>query len=181
MSDDDDWMSMLSPETRAVVERTNHRRHRVNLERVQRIHQGIDSEPMEFSASTIAKMLQDIADECDDHGAFTLHAVVRALLGTDDHHILVLKQKKPGKWVSPTVHESHANQIMGWLYTLANWELAGMKTEAAVAQIAELANVKRATVFAGIKEAEQFLASCRTLAPDADHLQNPRPSKERKT
>jgi hypothetical protein len=156
------------------------RNHIVDLERVQRIHLGVDSEPMEFTADTIADMVQDIADNSFTHEAFTLHAIARALRGLDDHHILVLRQKKRGKWESPTEHEKKHNREMSWLWTLGAWEHDGMKTEAAVARIAELANVSRATVFQGIRNAEAFLEHCREIIGDRqlpEHLKNPRPSK----
>ena len=74
-------------------------KYRVDLERVQRIQLGIDSEPMEFSEVTIADMLQEVADERHfETEAFVLRALANALRGDDDHHHLVLKQNRPGKW-----------------------------------------------------------------------------------
>ena len=172
--------SHLSADEERIVDRLNNisiRKHGVALERVQRCHLGIDCEPMEFNEATIADMIQDIADGRVEHDAFALHAVARALRGLDDHHVLILKQKKPGKWESPTEHEAKANRELSWLYTLGAWERDGMKTEAAVARLAELAGVSRATVFAGVRNAEKFLERCREWGSDAEHLQNPRPAK----
>ncbi|CCA93378.1 hypothetical protein [Novosphingobium sp. PP1Y] len=175
----------LSEEERHALEDGLLRRHRVNLERVQRIHQDIDTEPMEFSADSIAKMLDEIADQSDCNVAFTLQAVSRALRGQDDHHVLILKQKKRGKFVSPTEHDNHHCRIMSWLHTLAMHEQDGVKTEAAVALIAENWGVSRASVFAGIKEAEDYLESGRTLdwpsGEQTSAFTNPRPNKSDKT
>ena len=57
MHEDEDWRDDLSPESRATVDQVSLRKHRVGLERVQRIHLGIDTEPMEFSTETLADML----------------------------------------------------------------------------------------------------------------------------
>lgn len=157
------------------------RNHNVNLERVQRIHQEIDNEPMEFSADSIASMLDDIAERSDMNDAFTLHAVSRALRGLDEHHVLILKQKKRGKFVSPTDEEGEFSRNLSWLHTLALHERNGVKTEAAIAFIAERWSVSRASVFAGIKEAEDYLALGRSIDwpsnKAGDSFINPRPSK----
>lgn len=177
----------LSDEERSILDRHNSisiRKHGVGLERVQRIHLDIDSEPMNFSELTIADMVQDIADRTFEEDAFTLHAIARALRGLDDHHLLILKQKKRGKWKTPTESDAQYNREMSWLYTLAAWEREGMKTEAAIAQIAERASVSRATVFQGVQKAELNLERAANLFPKEprpDHLRNPRPSKTRKT
>lgn len=170
----------LSGDARTIFDSIPIRRHGVNLERVQRIHLGVDSEEMEFSAQTLADMLQEIADRIDENDAFTIHAIVNALLGRDDHHELVLKQKKRGKFVNPTVHEAKRNRQMKWLWWLAHLENQGIKTESAVATIAKSEKASRAAVFNGVKEAEKFQAWGRDLAPDAPAFQNPRPAKTRK-
>lgn len=159
--------------------------HGVGLERTQRIHQGIDSEPMEFSEETLAAMVQDLADDLGTgHKAFVLRAIANALSGRDDHHKLVLRQKKPGKWVSPTEYEESLNREMSWLWTLGAWEKQGMKTEAAVAKISELSGSSRAAVFAGVKKAEKFIHRAfwglkpkGFQGPPPAHLCNPRPAK----
>jgi hypothetical protein len=161
------------------------RKHAVNLERVQRIHLGLDAEAMEFSEKTVSDMIQEIAEHCDEHEAFKLHALVRALRGQDEHHQLVLKQKKPGKWVSPTESDAKFTRRLNWLWTLGNFEREGIKTEAAVARIAELDDTSRAAVFAGVKEAEQHLDFAWAIfhpegfqGPRPRHLTNPRPAKK---
>jgi len=70
-----------------------------------------------------------------------------------------------------------------WLYSLASWERAGIKTEAGIARIAEIEGVSRASVFAGIREAEKDLDRAWTLfhpegfqGPRPIHLMNPRPA-----
>jgi hypothetical protein len=153
----------------------NLRRHSVDLERVQRLHLGVDDEPMEFSADTIAAMLQEIADVCDPASAFELHAVVRALEGKDAHHRLELKQVRRGKFASPA---EHFRRNMDWLNALAALEEQGVKTEAAIATIAEQAKCSRASVFAGIKEAEEICEVMRAADPSAGTV-NRRPAKRR--
>lgn len=186
----DDWEAKKREETETRLGRKfgsiSLREHRVGIERVQRIHLGIDSEPMDFNEQTLANMIQDVADECDEDSAFTLHAVARALRGEDDDHHLVLRQNRPGKWQSPTEFEEKASQEMSWLWTLAALERQGTKTEAAIAKIAQLSNVSRATVFAGVKRAEQTLERAWTAfnppgyyGPKPQHLTNPRPDKKR--
>jgi hypothetical protein len=152
----------------------------VALERVQRLHLGIDEEEMEFSAATIASMLQEVADTCDESEAFTIHAVVRALQGADEDHELVLKQKRRGKYVSPTEHVATHNRNMSWLRTLALRESQGVKTEAAIAEIAEKWGVKRASVFEGVRDAQRFLKAGRETF-GGPNFENPRPAKNRKT
>lgn len=160
--------------------------HGVDLERVQRIELGIDSEPMEFNEGTIAYMLQALADDRPfETEAFVLRALVNALRGNDDHHRLVLRQKKPGKWESPTEHEERWNRDMSWLWTLGSLERAGMKTEAAIARISELSGASRAAVFAGVRSAEKRIHDAFWMfqpkgfqGPPPAHLCNPRPSKK---
>lgn len=161
-------------------------RHRVNLERVQRIELGLDSEPMPFNETTLADMLQSLADaEPTGNAAFALTALANALRGSDPHHALKLKQKRPGKWQSPTDTEAQWNREASWLWTLGAWEREGMKTEAAIAKIAELDGVSRATVFAGVKNAEERLEMAWSVyqaredsGPRPAHLTNPRPVKK---
>lgn len=161
--------------------------HGVNLERVQRIFLGLDSEPMEFDENSIAGMLEAIARETLPEHGFTLFAIVEALRGNDDHHVLQLKQKRPGKWENPTEFEDRYNREMKWLWSLGSWEHQGIKTEAAVARIAEIESVSRASVFAGVRRAEKFLDDCWSIrgetrfGPRPRHLTNPRPAKKRNT
>jgi hypothetical protein len=158
----------------------NLRFHRVDLERVQRIHCGLDSEPMEFTAATIAEMLGEIAARCDEEDAFSLHAIVNALLGNDDHHELILRQRKRGKFVSPDKSETKRNRQQLWLHWLAGLERRGAKTESAVAEIAADQKVSRATIFAGVRAAEDFLETGRMIFPDSANFANPRPVKDGK-
>ena len=174
--DDEESPSDLSERARQALERVSLRHHCVDLERVQRIHLGIDSEEMEFSAGTIAHMLQQIAEQCDEDEAFTIQVVVNALRGTDDHHVLVLQQKRRGKFVSPTKHEEKHNRNNKWLWWLGHLEKQGIKTESAVAEIAQKEGVSRATVFKGVKDAEAFQAWGRELSATAPAFQNPRPN-----
>ena len=159
------------------------RRHHVNLERVQRIHLGLDGEPMEFSAYTLAEMLQDVADNCDETDAFTLHAVARALQGKDEYHTLTLQQKKRGQFEAPNKREEKHYRRRKWLAWLAHLERQGIKTEAAIMDIAEKEGVSRATVFAEINKAEEFLKTGREILAgleDEGVFQNPRPAKSGK-
>ncbi len=142
---------------------------------MQRLHLGLDDEPMNFDAATVARMLQDVADTCDENEAFTLHAVVNALLDRDDHHVLVLQQKKRGKFISPAKTTAKHNRNQKWLFWLAHLEKNGIKTEAAVAEISESEGVSRATVFAGVKAAERFLVDGRAMFPESRNFENPRP------
>lgn len=165
----------------ALVESVSLRRHAVDLERAQRLHLGLDNEQMEFSATTIAEMVQDIAHRCDENDAFTLHAVARALRGDDEHHWLQLKHKKRGRFVSPTDRERQFQRSMEWLRALARLELDGIKTESAVAKISEEWGVSRASVFQTIREAEAFLSQGARHFPDNPYFVNPRPSNKRNT
>ncbi|MFN5084332.1 MAG: hypothetical protein ACK5EX_02475 [Novosphingobium sp.] len=181
--DDDDWSAALSPGARDMLNRVNLRKHLVGLERVQRIHLGLDSEPMPFTAATLAEMIQDVADNCDEHDAFTLHAVVRALRGEDEHFALVVKQRKRGKFTSPHEWEEAHNRDQHWLHWLAGLEEQGIKTEAAVHEIAEKSGASRATIFAAIKRAEDWIETTRQIfrsIEGAREISNPRPSKSEK-
>ena len=182
MSDDgEDWRDGLSEGTRKVVDQISLRHHGVGLERIQRCHLGLDEEEMEFSAVTVAAMIQNVADQCDECDAFTLHAVVNALLGKDKHHRLELRQRKPGKWVNPTIHSETHNRNQKWLWWLAHLETQRVKTESAIADIAKKEGVSRAAVFAGIRQAEQFLITGLEAFPDSKNFENPRPAKKRNT
>ncbi len=177
MSDEDeDFLSNLSEGARKLWEGIDLRHHGVDLERVQRIHLGIDFEEMEFSADTIAHMLQEVADRCEEDEAFMIHSVVNALLGKDKHHRLVLQNKRRGKFVSPTEHEVMHNRNSNWLWWLAHLEKQGVKTESAVSEIAHKDGVSRATVFKGIKSAAAFQERGNKLSPGDPAFQNPRPS-----
>jgi predicted 3-demethylubiquinone-9 3-methyltransferase (glyoxalase superfamily) len=183
MSDDEggDELSEAERKLERLIGPISLRKHSVDLERVQRIHLGIDNEPMEFNETTLAKMIEDVADNCEENEAFTLIAIAAALRGSDSNHRLILKQRKPGRWESPTEHEAHHAQIFSWLHTLANREISGEKTEAAVAWIADRWGVSRASVFAGVKEAEEFLRSGSQIFPGNANFKNPRPDKTRNT
>ncbi|PSO13633.1 MULTISPECIES: hypothetical protein [unclassified Sphingobium] len=178
--DPDDFRAHLSDGARASLDSTDFLYHTVNLERVQRIHLNLDSEVMDFSASSVANMISDVADQCDEHEAFILRAVVNALNGNDDHHELVLRQKKRGKFVNPTVHQEKHDRQMKWLWWLAHRENAGIKTESAIAEISSSEGVSRATVFGGIRAAEKFLDIGREMFPGNENFTNPRPAKEGK-
>lgn len=179
-SESDDWFDMLSPGAKTMVSSVNLRRHSINLERIQRIHLGIDSEPMEFSANTIADMLQQVADECDEDSAFTIHAVVNALRGLDEHHVLQLKRKRRGRFVSPTEREEQTNRNLSWLHSLAKLEAEGMQTEAAIAKISDVWKVSRAAVYAGIAKAEDFYRTVDQIANKDGETSNPRLANKRK-
>lgn len=163
---------------RAIYESEGgHRTHSVNLERVQRIHLGIDNEAMAFSAETIADMLTDVAERCNDDEAFVIRAVVNALRGDDAYHGLVLKQKKQGRFLNPTLSEQRQTRRMKWLWWLAAREEAGIKTESAIAEIATNEGVGRATVFSEIRKAEAYLQMGRDIFGDGADFDNPRPAK----
>jgi hypothetical protein len=165
------------------------RNHTLPLEDVQRLHLGLesdlyDADPMEFSAETIAAMLQSVAAQVSDGKAAAIHAVVRALRGEDQHHRLELHQVRKGR------HKMHHHYVAGrkrdreWLETLAQLEADGIKTESAIATIAERFGVSRASVFEGIKQAETVLEMGRSIerfaGRDGIEFSNPRPSKNGK-
>lgn len=177
MSEIPDDVERWPEHAQQILDRINLRNHRVNLERVQRIHLGIDDEEMEFSEETIARMIDDVAANCDENEAFTLCAISAALRGDDPYHRLQLKQKKPGRFENPTEHARKFNRNFMWLHTIAELELSGVKTESAIAEVADAAGVSRATVFAGLKDAEDFLQSGAELFPGNDAFTNPRPAK----
>lgn len=177
---DADRREELSPKMQTILDGISIRTHGVDLERVQRIHLGLDSEPMEFSAETVAQMIQDVADNCDAHNAFILHAVMRALRGNDDYHSLTLQQKKRGRFEAPDLQAAKHHRRRMWLHWLAHLESQGVKTEAAITEIGDKEGVSRATVFAEIRKAERFLEEGRSIfagSPAADNFQNPRPAK----
>lgn len=174
---DSEWLDGLSPTERKLMGPLNIRRHHVNLERVQRIHLDIEDEPMEFSAETIAQMLEDIAEKCFEHEAFLIRGIINALIGEDHNHLLVLKHKRRGKFVSPTESSARHNRQRAMLYHLAELERQGVKTEAAVAELASLTGLSRASVFAEIRAAEQFLEHGLKMSMNDDAFRNPRPAK----
>lgn len=175
--DDGDDPNEYSPGARALSDSIGVRKHYVDLERVQRIHLDLDDEPMEFSAETIAAMVQDVADNCNEHEAFILHAVANALSGKDEHHVLLLQQNKRGRFVSPHEHRVTHIRNQHWLHWLAAMENDGVKTESAITEIARRFGVSRATVFSGIRQAEKFLETGRSIFPQNGNFENPRPSK----
>lgn len=132
-------------------------KHRVDLERVQRIHLGIDQEPMEFSEESLAQMLQALADDRPtDHSAFVLHALARALRGEDDNHRLVLKQAKRGKWNSPSDEFALRRQSLAWRLRLERLRNEGWQTEAAIHRIAETTGNSVSTVYARISAEKDY-------------------------
>lgn len=185
MNDDDDvpdgdWLNSLSEGARKLVDAIDLRRHWVGLERVQRIHLGLDDERMTFTSETIAQMIEDVAEKCDEDEAFTLRAVINALRGEDKNHILVLKQKKRGRFVSPDEFQEANFRRSMWLAWLASLENRGIKTESAISEIATDEGVSRATVFSEIRLAEEWLRQGKAMFPDSPHFENPRPDKSKK-
>ncbi len=165
------------------------RKHTLPLADVQRIHLGLkvglwEAEPMDFSADTVADMLQSIVDQVSESNAAKIYAVVRALRGKDKHHRLELRQNSKGKHKMHDARAADRKRNHEWLELLAQLESDGTKTEAAIAEICQRFKVSRATVFDGIKSAELVLEMCRSV----DELQgkttcehaNPRPSKNGK-
>lgn len=166
------------------------RRHSLPLEDVQRIHLGADvglfgADQMDFSADTIAAMLQDVADRVSVANAVVIHAVARALRGEDQHHRLELRQVRRGKHKMAHDRAAERGRNQQWLERLAELEREGMKTEAAIAAIAEEWGVRRASVFAGIRAAETTLQLFRSADRFAGHtsnqFDNPRPNKDGKS
>lgn len=135
---------------------------------------------MEFSADTLARMIQDVANNCGDADAFILHGIVRALTGEDGHHRLTLQQIKRGRFIPPDAHRAAHTRRQIWLHRLAHLERQGVKTEAAVTEIAKSEGVSRATVFSEVRKEEEWLQMGREIFPDSDNFQNPRPVKGRK-
>lgn len=155
--------SMLSAEGRES-QPEHLRKHVVSLELVQRLHLGVEYEPMSFTSETIAEMLQEIADVCDPASAFAIHGVVRALRGDDRYHRLELKQKKRGKFVSLSDHAENDELHVYWLHELADRVRQGIKTEAAVVALADEWRTSRATVFEGIRHAKRLLELEKSVA-----------------
>lgn len=156
----------------------------VGIERSQRILLGIDDEPMTFDEQSIATMLKKVASNHDglSDEFIALHSVANALLKRDDDFHLVLKQNKSGKFKSPDKHNETHNRNMSILYSLANMENKGIKTEAAVAELMDLYKLSRAAIFAAVKYAENFIQSGKDMFGDfeinaskpADNFINPR-------
>lgn len=138
--------------------------HRVDLERVQRCHLELDDEPMRFDELTVAAMLQDLADESPfGHEAFVLRGVARALRGEDEHHKLVLRQTKKGKWESPADRSAKMIQHVSWLLEVDALESEGWQTDAAVHQVAAKYGQGVSTIYAGIKEHRDWQAHMKEL------------------
>lgn len=132
-------------------------KHRVDLERVQRIHLDIDQEPMEFSEESLAQMLQTLADERPtEHSAFVLHAVANALRGEDENHRLFLKQTKRGTWNSPSDEHARRRQTLAWLVRLDRLRNEGWQIDAAIHRIAETTGNSVSTVYARISAERAF-------------------------
>lgn len=158
------------------------RTHTVPLEDVQRIHLDLDQEDqMEFSEATIAAMLQSVANEVSEAKAAKIRGVVRALLGEDQHHRLELRLAKRGRHKMSHDYATERKRNQAWLEELAAFEREGLKTEAAIASIAEKWQASRASVFAGIRLAEQMLAMGRSVesvtGEHTSQYDNPRPAK----
>ena len=156
-----DWLLAAFPDLSV-------RQHGVSLERVQRIHLGIDAEPMAFSEETLASMIADIAEQCGDDEAFVLHAVVRALRGEDDHHRLTLRQSRRGRWQSPTEDRVKHRQHLAWVIRLDRMKARGWPTEAAIHQIAQTTGKSVSKVYAGIAEEERYQRWLRETAETLD-------------
>lgn len=139
---------------------------RVGLERTQRILLGLDDEPMVFDEGSIAQMLKAVASDHDglSDEFMVLHAVANALLGVDDNFKLKLSHKKRGKFMPPNVREAELARSISMLKSVQNLKEDGWKTEAAIAQMQEHFGISRATVFADIKAAEEFLQIAEEIA-----------------
>lgn len=159
----------LSPDNaNAALPNFSYRRHGVNLERVQRIHLGIDAAPMDFNEATLASMIEDVAEHCDDDAAFILHAFARALKGEDDHHKLTLRQSRRGRWQSPTERRAKHRQHLAWILRLDRMKARGWPTEAAIHQIARTTGNSVSKVYAGIAEEERYQSWVREAAETFD-------------
>lgn len=132
-------------------------RHGVNLERVQRLHLGLEDEPMAFDEESLADMLQSLAD-ADPRGraAFVLTALANALRGKDDHHRLRLHQSKRGKWLSPSDRVARHRQHCAWILRLHRLQRQGWQTDAAIHRIAETTGNSVSRIYAGIAEERAF-------------------------
>jgi len=64
MIEDDDARSGLSEAAAKLRDSIDLRRHNVNLERVQRIHLGIDNEAMDFSAGCCQRDVAGLGAGC---------------------------------------------------------------------------------------------------------------------
>ena len=139
---------------------------RVGLERTQRILLGLDDEPMIFDEGSIAQMLKAVASDHDglSDEFMVLHAVANALLGVDDNFKLKLSHKKRGKFMPPNVREAELARSISILKSVQNLKEDGWKTEAAIAQMQGHFGISRATVFADINAAEEFLQIAEEIA-----------------
>lgn len=159
---------------------TKRRHTAIDLERIQRIFLGLDDEEMEFSEKTIAAILADIAarwKEADHGGAMFVGAVAHALADEDEDWKLILKSRKPGRYVSPHKEAQRHNRDMDILRFLALLEKHNIKTEAAVSHICEHFAMSRASVFNAIKRAENYLETGRKISHDSAVFANPRSNK----
>lgn len=142
--------------------RSNHSKHIVDLERVQRIQLGLDDEPMDFNEQTLADMIQRVVDENPYHSqAFIMRALANALRGDDDHHRLHLRQKARGRWESPSDYRARHRRHTAWLIRLHRLRASGWQTDAAVHRIAETTGTSVSAVYAGIAENRAWQASFR--------------------
>lgn len=139
--------------------------HRVDLERVQRCHLGLDNEEMSFDEKSLANMLQELADNSPSHAStFAVRAIANALRGDDEHHALRLVQKKRGKWKSPAHDRTRHRQHLAWIWRLERLQEQGWGKEAAVHRIAETTGKSVATIYAGIAEERHWQQSMRELS-----------------
>ena len=155
-------------------------KHGVDLERVQRIHLGIDQEPMDFSEESLAEMLQKLADERPtDEGAFVLRALANALRGKDDNHQLHLKQVKRGTWKSPSDELTRRRQAWAWMLRLERLKNEGWEREASIYRIAETTGNSVSTVYSRIAEEKALQTKMQNFAESLDDVK--RSLKSRKT
>lgn len=128
-------------------------RHKVNLERVQRIYLGLEDEQMPFDEASLADMLQGIADDNPTgEAAFVLAAFANALRGEDEYHRLSLRQVKKGNWQSPSKQHAKRRQQLAWIVRLERLQREGWQTDAAIHRIAETTGKSVSAIYAGIAE-----------------------------
>lgn len=132
-------------------------RHKVDLERVQRLQMDLGQERMTFDEYTLADMLQTIADaNPEGEAAFVLAALANALRGEDDYHRLRLHQIKRGKRQSPSDGLVRHRQHCAWIVRLHRLQLQGWQTDAAIHRIAETTGNSVSRIYAGIAEEREW-------------------------
>lgn len=143
---------------------------RVGLERFQRIWCELDDEPMPFTSKTVAQMLHEIADQIDEDLADFVRSVAHTMEGRDKNHVLELKQRHPGKFLSADRHTAHYLRRSHAAALVAHLESQGHGKEAAVAAASAELKRSRSWVFKMLAEQRDWDAMVTKLRTDAPEI-----------